>query len=185
MLKMFTMHPSPTHISQRMKWCEQLVSHWRKHSMPIWHISRNRSYAGHRREGMFMLAWLLARKLAGMLDEDARPGCWLHCWTTETLGPSLADLQGAVCPCSNAAHSGGSKPGGEGSSASESQLCDYQLFLSSLLFLPSLPSFHLSHAHARTRARAHTHTHTRIHVRPRVHELILPMAGRLGGIISP
>ena len=72
---------------------------------------------------------------------------------TETLGPSLADLQGAVCPCSNAAHGGGSKPGGEGGSASESQLCDYQLFLSSLLFLPSLPSFHLSHAHA------HTHTH--------------------------
>ena len=98
---------------------------------------------------------------------------------TETLGPSLADLQGAVCPCSNAAHGGGSKPGGEGGSASESQLCDYQLFLSSLLFLPSLPSFHLSHAHART------HTHTHIHVRPRVHELILPMAGRLGGIISP
>ena len=58
----------------------------------------------------------------------------------------------------------------------------------SLLFFSSPPfplSTSLMHTHARTRARTHTHTHTRIHVRPRVHELILPMAGRLGGIISP
>lgn len=103
---------------------------------------------------------------------------------TEIRGPSLADLQGAACPCSNVAHSGGSTPRGELGSVSESQLCDYQLFLSSLLFLPALP-FPLYTSLMHTHARTHSHTHTCIHVRPRVHELILPMAGRLGGIISP
>ena len=26
-VNMFIMHPSPTHISQRVKWCEQMVFH--------------------------------------------------------------------------------------------------------------------------------------------------------------
>ena len=85
---------------------------------------------------------------------------------TEILGPSLADLQGAVCPCSTMAHSGGSTPSGGPGLASESQLCDHQLFLSSLLFLPSLPfplSTSLMHTYARTHVRAYTHTHTHTH----------------------
>lgn len=79
---------------------------------------------------------------------------------TEIPGPFLADLQGAACYAAVmwptvAAHTR------ETGLRFESQLCDYQLFLSSLLFLPTLPfPLYTSLMHTHTRTHSHTHTHS-------------------------
>ena len=91
-----------------------------------------------------ILNWMLAGKLAGMLGDDAKPGCWLRYWALPSptcrgqsghavMGPAVEALQG---------------------SASESQLCEYH---SSSLLLPSPPFLSLS------LFLSHTHTHTHVH----------------------